>query len=179
MILTENQSKKIEDLMKEMKLNTQRIIDNYETKTNELKEQHAQDTQMLNNNINGLRDTIQRISDKLQENGANVPDNEKLKEKIVIMSKDNNSISIIRGQNRYIAKSIKIKQSNGYEVMEKIDGIASTVGTFNVVKDQLISENLLRNPNIKRYNDFELVGITISDLIHIIKSINESCKMIQ
>jgi HAMP domain-containing protein len=160
-------NKKIEQMMIEMRSNTQRIINS-----------HKVETDKLNDNINSLKSTIERIADKLQKNGANIPSDEKLQESIVVLSKDNNKITVIRGQQTYINRAIKDKRKDGYKVVEEIEGVASTVGTFNVVKEQLLSESLISIPNRKKYNDIRLVGLTISDLINIIQTINMSCKQV-
>jgi hypothetical protein len=124
---------------------------------------------------NNLTDTIKRIENKLQNNGANVPGDYKLQEQLILMKKDN-IISVIRAQNRSVSKSIKNKESQGFTIIESINNIASTIGTFNVVKDQLFTDKLIRKVDARRYNDFELVSISIDDLIEIISTIHNTCK---
>ena len=153
-------------------------------KTKENTESIISQNTELNTSINKLQSTVDKISAKLQINGANIPEHNLLKEKFVVMKKNNslgcsgtNDIyTIIRAQERSASASISRKLKQGFVVMSDIANIASSVGTWLVVKDQLLEDKMMVIPDKRKYNDFKLNNITLQDLIDIITTIHMSCK---
>jgi outer membrane murein-binding lipoprotein Lpp len=132
----------------------------------------------LNNKVDNLQGIINRIETKLKSNGSNIPANDALKESIIIMQKDD-IITFIRAQNRAVKQSMRNKKNQGFGLVDGVSDIASTVGTLNVVKSQLLSDGHICKVDSRMYNDVKLVDITALDLVRIITTVNNNCKTLE
>jgi hypothetical protein len=180
-------SKRVDDLLQQMTEQSKQMAEQSKQMAEQTKEtikiREKADTIItqnvsLNTKVDALQGTINRIETKLKNNGSNVPADNALKESIIIMQK-NDIVTFIRAQNRSVKQSMRNKKSQGFGLVDGVSDVASTVGTFNVVKSQLLSDGHICKVDSRMYNDVKLVDITTLDLVRIITVVNNNCKTLE